>query len=241
MSDSTSPSLNPFPSDESSSNGSSWGIVIAAIILGIATAAGILFWRMDSIKSDQSPSAKDNEKSEAAHTSNSQPENFINAAHSKIFSQTKNWDFFTRELENYVNELQKEREDLAAKSNDLAAAELRIKAEKEELVRIRKEIQSMREQLENLTTELTEVEKVNLAAIAKTYSKIEPEKAVAIFSEMTENNSVKILALMKADVSAKILGQMAATKESPDSDTTLASKAASLTNRLRLYKQEDIE
>lgn len=239
MSSPAAPSLNPFPADETPSSGSNWGIIIAAIILGIATAAGVLLWRMPSIGAEKS----DSQKSESTADSNSgtQPANFIDSSHSQIFSQTKDWDFFTRELENYVNELHKERETLAAKSKDLAAAELRINAEKEELVRIRKEIESMREQLESLTTELTEVEKVNLAAIAKTYSKMEPEKAVAIFAEMTENNSVKILALMKADVSAKILGQMAATRESPDSNSTLAAKAASLTNRLRLYKQDNLE
>jgi flagellar motility protein MotE (MotC chaperone) len=238
MSDSPSPTLNPFPTEESSSSGSNWGIVIAAIILGIATAAGVLLWRMPSIGSEKPAAAA---PSSSANSASEQPANFIDASHSKIFSQSKNWDFFTRELENYVNELHKDREAIAAQSKDLGAAELRIKAEKEELVRIRKEIESMRTQLETLTTELTEVEKVNLANIAKTYSKMPPDKAVAIFSEMTENNSVKILALMKADVSAKILGQMAETKESSDSDSTLASKAAALTNRLRLYKQDDFE
>lgn len=232
---SDSPSINPFPTKEPASSGSNWGIIIAAIILGIATAAGVLLLRMDSITS-----ATKTESSAASETS-AQPENFIDAAHSKIFSQTKNWDFFTRELEIFVNELHKEREALAAQSKDLAAAELRIKAEKEELVRIRKEIESMRSQLNSLTTELTDVEKTNLASIAKTYSKMPPENAVAILSEMSENNSVKILALMKADVAAKILAQMAATKESPDSTSTLASKAADLTNRLRLYKQDEFE
>jgi flagellar motility protein MotE (MotC chaperone) len=236
MSDSPSPTLNPFPTKEPASSGSNWGIIIAAIILGIATAAGVLLWRMDSITAPPQT-----ESASTARDTSAQPENFIDATHSKIFSQTKNWDFFTRELETFVNELHKEREALAAQSKDLAAAELRIKAEKEELVRIRKEIDSMRSQLNSLTTELTEVEKINLASIAKTYSKMPPENAVAILSEMSENNSVKILALMKADVAAKILAQMAATKESPDSNSTLASKAADLTNRLRLYKQDDFE
>lgn len=234
MSTPSKPSLNPFPQENPQPTGSNWGIIIAAIIFGIATAAGVLLWRMPSIGSEK-PVAQD------SLPESDQPAQFIEATHSKIFSQTKDWDFFTKELESYVTELHKERESLAAKSKDLAAAELRIKAEREELFRIRKEIESMRSQLESLTTELSDVERTNLQSIAKTYSKMPPEKAVAIFAEMTESNSVKILALMKADVSAKILAQMAATKASPDSDTTLASKAAELTNRLRLYKQDPFQ
>ena len=126
----TTPTLNPF-ADAEEKPASNWMPIIAAIILGIATSAGVLMWRLPSITASSSPAS-----SQAPST-----------IRTKITSQSKDWDFYTTEIDNLVNELKTEREKYQKKAKDFDAVELRIATEKKELIRIREEIEKMRAEL----------------------------------------------------------------------------------------------
>ena len=89
----TTPTLNPFADAEEKSS-SNWMPILAAIILGIATSAGVLMWRLPSITESVSPSTASNPST----------------IKTKITSQSKDWDFYTAEIDNLVNELKTERE-----------------------------------------------------------------------------------------------------------------------------------
>lgn len=229
------PTLNPFGSAEAESP-SLWGPILIAILLGIATSAAVLYWRWPTIGS----------KFESALPAS--------VAKTRITTQSKDWDYYTGEVENLMKELSEEKTSYEKKTKDLAAVEMRIETEKkellrsrEELLRLRGEIEKMRDELSNRTTEIQDTEKTNIRNLARTYSNMKPPEAVAIFIEMQDDNIAKLLASMKNDVVAKILGEMAKTrnpKATPETiasgaePATLASRAASISEKLRLIKKE---
>ena len=220
------PTLNPF-SEADQKPSSSWGLILLAVILGTATAAGVLLLKWPSVT-----------------TLPPEPP----ATRTKIKSQSRDWDFYTAEIDNLIQELQKERTGYEVKTKDLGAVEMRIAAEKQELLRLREEllrlrgeIEKMRDNLTTQTTELLSTEKSNIRNLARSYAIMKPAEAVAILSEMSDANIVKLLATMKADIVAKILGEMAKTKAPAapaDSKTTLANRAATISDQLRLFKNE---
>jgi flagellar motility protein MotE (MotC chaperone) len=229
------PTLNPFGAAEAEPP-SLWGPIIIAVILGIATSAAVLYWRWPTI--------------------GAKIENIPAISKTRVTTQSKDWDYYTGEVENLMKELQEERSAYEKKTKDLAAVEMRIETEKkelvrtrEELLRLRGEIESMREELSSRTTEMQESEKSNIRNLSRTYANMKPAEAVAIFVEMSDDNVAKLLAGMKNDVVAKILGEMAKTKdpkatENPTADAagaepaTLAPRAAAISEKLRLLKKE---
>jgi flagellar motility protein MotE (MotC chaperone) len=223
------PTLNPF-SEADQKPTSSWSLILLAVILGTATAAGVLLLKWPSVT-----------------TLPPEPP----ATRTKIKSQSKDWDFYTAEIDNLLQELQKQRTTYEVKTKDLGAVEMRIAAEKQELLRLRDEllrlrgeIEKMRDDLTTQTTELLSTEKSNIRNLARSYAIMKPAEAVAILSEMSDANIVKLLATMKADVVAKILGEMAKTKDPAapaDSKTTLANRAATISDQLRLFKSENTQ
>jgi flagellar motility protein MotE (MotC chaperone) len=227
------PTLNPFGAAESEPP-SLWGPILIAILLGIATSAAVLYWRWPTI--------------------GSQIENLPAISKTRITTQSKDWDYYTGEVENLMKELGEEKTAYEKKTKDLAAVEMRIETEKkelfrsrEELLRLRGEIEKMRDELSSRTTEIQDTEKSNIRNLARTYSNMKPTEAVAIFVEMPDDNIAKLLSSMKNDVVAKILGEMAKTrnpKATPETvasgaePATLASRAASISEKLRLIKKE---
>lgn len=216
------PTLNPF-NEADQKPSSPWGLVLLAVILGTATAAGVLLLKWPSVT-----------------TLPPEPP----ATSTRIKAQSKDWDFYTAEIDNLLQELQKQRTAYEIKTKDLGAVELRIEAEKQELLRLRSEIEKMREDLTTQTTELLSTEKSNVRNLARTYASMKPSEAVAILAQMSDANIVKLLATMKADIVAKILGEMAKTKDPTapaDSKATLANRAATISDQLRLFKNESAQ
>jgi flagellar motility protein MotE (MotC chaperone) len=216
------PTLDPFGEAESESP-SLWGPILIAILLGIATSAGVLYWRWPSI------SASGQEPSHSKATA---------LFKTKAEAGSKNWDFYTSEVENLMKELREEKAAYEQKTRDLAAVEMRIDTEKKELLRIQNEIKNMRDELTQRTTEIQETEKNNLRSLARTYSNMKPSEAVAIISKMEDSDVAKLLAMMKNDVVAKILGEMAKTRD-PDAgdgaqNATMAERAAQISRQLQL-------
>jgi hypothetical protein len=125
-----SPTLNPFPSH--SGAGSPIGaLVITALVLGIATAAGVLYLKW--------PKA-----AEESHASENPLAGIFSEARS---DNSKDWDFYTAEIDNVIQELRTAKENYENKSKDLVATQLRLEAEKEDLARLRRDIEYMQTQL----------------------------------------------------------------------------------------------
>ena len=220
------PTLDPFGEAESESP-SLWGPIIIAIILGIATSAGVLFWRWPSI------GATAEEPSHAKATT---------LFKTKAEAGSKNWDFYTGEVENLMKELQEQKATYEKKTKDLGQVEERIGTEKKELLRIQDEIKKMRDEFNAHTAQVQGSEKSNLRTLAGTYSNMKPIDAAAILAQTTETDAAKILSVMKKDAAGKILGEMARMKdpnaEGGAKDASLAPRAAKITEQIRLLNPE---
>ena len=144
------------------------------------------------------------------------------------------WDFWSAETEEMIAELGREHARLDERTHDLDTLKTRLDGEKVELDRLREQITQSRQELDHATTELGEDETKNLRPLAQTYSRLTPRATVAIFREMDDATVLKILALMKTDAVGLIFEEMARTS---DQNGTLASRAAALTDKLRLLKK----
>ena len=144
------------------------------------------------------------------------------------------WDFWSAETEEMISELSRERARLDERAHDLDTLKTRLDGEKAELDRLRDQITQSRQELEHATTELGEEETKNLRPLAQTYSRLTPRATVAIFRELDDATALKILALMKTDAVSVIFEEMARTS---DQNGTLATRAAALTEKLRLLKK----
>ncbi|MFZ9920687.1 MAG: MotE family protein [Terrimicrobiaceae bacterium] len=222
----STPTLDPFGEAESESP-SLWGPILIAIILGIATSAGVLYWRWPSIGAP------------AEEPSHSKATTLFKT---KAEAGSKNWDFYTAEVENLMKELQEQKATYEQRTRDLGAVEKRIEIEKKELERIKDEIKKMREDFNARSAQVQGSEKSNLRTLAGTYSNMKPIDAAAILAQTTETDAAKILSVMKKDASGKILGEMARMQdpsaEAGAKDASLAPKAAKITEQIRLLNQE---
>jgi flagellar motility protein MotE (MotC chaperone) len=151
---------------------------------------------------------------------------------------SRGWDFWTIEIENLSNELRGERERQRKLADELEQRAARVAAEELQLAKVREELEAIRSDLSAKIVEMTVEETRNLKALAQTYSNLTPRAAVAIFRELDDVMAVKILSLMKPDVVGPIFEEMSRT---PGDDGTLATRAAALSNRLRLIKAAKAE
>lgn len=148
-------------------------------------------------------------------------------------SKAQGWDFWTIEIDGLSSELKEERARLRQQAEMLNQRAARLAAEQQELTKIRAEIEGMRAEIGRKVIEITADESKNLRTLAQTYSSLTPKGAVAILREMDDTTVVKILSLMKSDAVSPIFEEMSKTTAS---DGTLARRAATLSEKLRLMK-----
>lgn len=150
--------------------------------------------------------------------------------------RAQGWDFWTIEMENLANELKEEKKRLQQESDQLDQRAGRIAADRQELDRIRLDLEGMRKQIDQKVVVIRIDEVKNLKTLASTYSTLSPKGAVAILKEMDDATVVKILSLMKIDVVGPIFEEMARTPTGALDGSTLAKRAAALTDKIRLMK-----
>jgi len=152
----------------------------------------------------------------------------------KIDSQRAHgWDFWTIEMENLESELKETKAQLQKQGDDVARRAELLKLEEQEIDRSRANVETLRREIDTQVIAIRADEMKNLRALALTYANLSPKGAVAILRELDDTTAVKILFLMKADVVGPIFEEMTRT---PSPDGTLATRAARLSERLRLMK-----
>jgi flagellar motility protein MotE (MotC chaperone) len=194
---------------------STWFLAILAIVLGIGTTTGVLIMKKDQLLG--SPSAKTDAKMPL-------PAN-----------APRDWVFWTDEINKLAANLKEEREGLDEREKELEQFEKRLTGEREELRKVRTELEGMRREVTDNIPKIEASEKQNVKNLAKTYSAMKPQDAVAVMRELDDSSIVKILASMKADVVGTIFQEMAKAK---DADGTLAARAAHLSEQLRLVQSQ---
>jgi len=147
--------------------------------------------------------------------------------------KAQGWDFWTIEIDSLANELKGEKARLQKEAESLGLRTARLETERQELAKVRGELEQMRAEIGRKVIEISGDEMKNLKGLAQTYSNLTPRAAVAILKELDDLTAVKILALMKPDTVSPIFEEMSRT---PGPDGTLATRAAALSEKLRLMK-----
>jgi flagellar motility protein MotE (MotC chaperone) len=145
----------------------------------------------------------------------------------------KGWDFWTIEIENLSNELKEERVRLKKQAELLDQRSARLASEEKEFAKLRADVEALRKQIADKVIEISADEAKNIRSLAQAYTNLTPRGAVAILREMDDSTAVKILSLMKPDIVGAIFEEMS---RAAGTDTTLARRAAMLSEKLRLMK-----
>lgn len=193
---------------------STWFLALLAIVLGIGTTAGVIIMNKDKLLAEP----------EAAGPKMPWPAN-----------APRDWVYWTDEINKLAANLKEEREALEEREKDLEQVEKRLAGEREELRKVRAELDGMRREVTENIPKIEASEKQNIKSLAKTYSTMKPQDAVAVMREIDDSSVVKILASMKADVVGAVFQEMAKAK---DADGSLAIRAARLSEQLRLMQSE---
>jgi flagellar motility protein MotE (MotC chaperone) len=191
---------------------STWFIAVLALILGLGTQAFVLGVRLQHLEQELAASVVDE----------------------FAIPDTIAWSFLTPELETLTTELRQRLAAAADREKELDDYALRLKAERAEIEKLKRDLEAMRASIGSTITEVQVAEQKNLKTLAATYSNVSPTAALSIFREMEDEMVVKILAFMKPDPVGLILEEMARTK---DGEGTLAGRAATISNKLRLLRQ----
>lgn len=145
------------------------------------------------------------------------------------------WEFYSPELDQLVADLQAQRETLRQRAQDLEAWQTRLQAERAELQAVLQQVEQRRAEIERRHAEfeqqllrVREEEAANVKRLAKWYAAMAPETAVAVLTELKDDDIVKILAQMKDAQVVTILETLA------NQGGAQARRAAQLTERLRV-------
>lgn len=145
----------------------------------------------------------------------------------------RGWNFWTIEIEQLANELREEKDRIRKQGDQVERREAQLVSERKELNKVRTELEGIRQEISSKVIEINADEAKNIRSLAQTYTNLTPKAAVAIIRELDDGNVVKILSVMKPDVVAPIFEEMSRTA---GTDGTLARRAATLSDRLRLIK-----
>jgi flagellar motility protein MotE (MotC chaperone) len=143
----------------------------------------------------------------------------------------KGWDFWTLAIDNLTSELKEEKARLRQQAEQLDQRTARLAAERQELDKLRLDLEATRHEIDERVIAIGADESRNLRTLSQTYTNLTPHAAVAIIREMDDTTVVKILSLMKPDVVGAIFEEMAS-----GTDTSLAKRAANLSEKIRLMK-----
>ncbi|HEY1764005.1 MAG TPA: hypothetical protein VGF85_03715 [Opitutaceae bacterium] len=191
-------------------------VSILGLLWGVATGVGWFWVRADSIVAVA-----------LAHAE----------AASKGAEKNKGWDFWSVDLDTLASELKDEKSRVKLEEEQLEQKTARVTSDRQELENVRNELNTMHKQISDKVVEIQAVEAKNLRGLAQTYTNITPKGVVAIIREMDDTTAVKILSLMKPDVVGPIFEEMAKS----DSPVIDAYRAARLSEKLRLVKEEKVE
>lgn len=113
------------------------------------------------------------------------------------------------DIETLTKQLREKENQLALKEKQMKEHEDRIDQMQHELDGKQAEIIRYQEMISQTVTQVLEAEKKNVSKLAKVFSMMPPEEAVAIVRKLDDQTVVSVLGLMKDRASAKILGSYA--------------------------------
>jgi len=142
------------------------------------------------------------------------------------------WNFQNPEVDLLITELKKERDAVAAREKELNELATRLQAERAELNQLTQQVQQVQAEFDQNVTHVREGETTNLKRLAKMYSSMSPEGALAVFKALDDATLVKVLTFMKDTETAPVLEAMA--RQGGDD----AKRVATISERLRFVLAE---
>ncbi len=136
------------------------------------------------------------------------------------------WKFRNPEFNEWVSQIQNEKERLDLRQQELDEWQIRLNTELQEISTVTQMVFQLQSDFDKNVVRFKAQETDNVKHQAKLISAMSPEGAVALFSQMSDNDVVRILFVMKADEASAILDALS--KMGPEQ----AKRAASLTERL---------
>ena len=141
------------------------------------------------------------------------------------------WSFHAEEVDALIAELKDEQVKMETRQTELDNVAAHLNAEKEELEKTRTDVVAMQDEISTEVVQIQDSEKKNVKTLAQTYASMSPTAVVAIFRDLDEIMCVKVLSQMKPDKVGAILEEMS-------QDETMTKRAASISDKLSLMKND---
>jgi len=153
----------------------------------------------------------------------------VNAATKEPPSPTDDpsWKFRNPEMDQWISNMKEEREALAVRTQELKDWEQRLTVESREIASITQAVSVAQADYDRRVVMFKEQEKENIKKQLKVVSGMSPDGAVAMMTEMPDNEVVKLLFSMKTDIAGAILDAMSKVGQPQ------AKRAAMLAQRLK--------
>jgi flagellar motility protein MotE (MotC chaperone) len=136
------------------------------------------------------------------------------------------WKFRNPEFNQWVAQIKSEKESLDTREQHLNELQTRLNAEMQEISTVTQTVAQLQENFDQNVVRFKAQETDNVKHQAKLIAAMSPEGAVAMLTEMPDDDAVKILFTMKTDEASLILDALSKTGQPQ------AKRAAQLTERL---------
>jgi flagellar motility protein MotE (MotC chaperone) len=137
------------------------------------------------------------------------------------------WDFINPELDRLLSELKHEKEALAKREQQLNELALRLQAERAEINQITQTVSRLQQEFDRNYVRVRDEEAANLKKLAKLYTSMSAEGAMAMLRLLSDEDVVKMMVFMKDSDSATLLDGLAKGSEAD------AKRAVALADKLR--------
>jgi len=137
------------------------------------------------------------------------------------------WKFHNPDIDQWVSQIKDERDTLAVREQNLKEWEARLASESREIATVTQAVSRTQQDFDKRVVLFTDQQKDNVKKQLKVVADMSPDGAVAMFSEMPDDEVAEMLYTLKPDISGAILDAMSKLGSAP------AKRAAALTERIK--------
>ena len=137
------------------------------------------------------------------------------------------WKFHNPDIDQWVSQIKDERDTLAVREQNLKEWEARLASESREIATVTQAVSRTQQDFDKRVVLFTDQQKDNVKKQLKVIADMSPDGAVAMFSEMPDDEVAEMLYTLKPDISGAILDAMSKLGSAP------AKRAAALTERIK--------
>lgn len=119
------------------------------------------------------------------------------------------WTYINPEMDVLLEELRTAKTEMTSREEDLLTLEARVQSEQAELQRSLADLTAMQQEFDQFLVQIKTEETRHLMKLARVFSTMPPDEAVAILREMGDSQLAKIMVFMKDYTAATILSLLA--------------------------------